>query len=164
MILSAIAAMAKNRVIGKNNQLPWHIPEDLKFFRESTKQKIIIMGRKTFESLPKPLPNRLHIVITRQSDYKTNFCDVQVVNSLDAALELAQALIPKWPEEVFIVGGAEIYKQSLPRLDRIYLSVIDQSFEGDAYFPEFEDQSWKLANEVKPPSLTSFVIKTFERI
>ncbi len=115
MILSAIAAMARNRVIGIDNKLPWHIPEDLKFFREKTKSRVLIMGRKTFESLPGLLPGRFHIVVTRNDSYKYENPMVQVVPSLKIALELAHMLTAKYKQrfgdEVFVVGGGEIYKE-----------------------------------------------------
>lgn len=139
MILSQIAAMAKNRVIGKEGDLPWSLPEDMKFFRDKTKGHIIIMGRKTFESFPKPLPNRLHVVITRQRDYKTPE-GVHVFNQMDEAIEFCKGQTDQWGEEVFIIGGGEIYKQSLSITDYIYLTEIDQEFTGDAKFPEFRDE------------------------
>ena len=139
MILSQIAAMAKNRVIGKDGDLPWSLPEDMKFFREKTKGHMIIMGRKTFESFPKPLPQRLHVVITRQKDYKAPE-GVHVFHSIDEAVEFCKDKTGEWGDEVFIIGGGEIYRQSLPITDYIYLTEIDQEFEGDAQFPEFDEQ------------------------
>lgn len=135
MILSQISAMTLNRVIGLNNQLPWHLPEDLQFFKEKTKGKIMIMGRKTFDSLPKPLPSRFHIVITRQN-MESQHPLVKYVNDFNQALELSKTLQGEWPEEVFIVGGGEIYKQTLPYVDFVYLTIIEKDFAGDAYFPE----------------------------
>lgn len=136
MILSHITAMAKNRVIGINNTLPWNLPEDMKFFRTKTSGHIMIMGRKTFESLPKPLPQRFHIVITRQDDYSLNHERVKVVKSIEEAIKLAQSLIGEWPEEVFIIGGGQIYKESLSYVNRVYLTIIEKAFEGDAFYPE----------------------------
>ncbi|MCE3011061.1 MAG: dihydrofolate reductase [Proteobacteria bacterium] len=142
--------MAKNRVIGSNNRLPWHYPEDLKFFKEKTKGKILIMGRKTFESLPGALPNRFHVIVTRDSSYHPadslkispdQFC---VVNSLEAALDLASQRA-KTDEEVFIAGGSEIYLQSLSLIEKLYLTVIQKDFTGDSYFPEFAGQKLQLA-------------------
>jgi dihydrofolate reductase len=186
MILSAIAAMAKNRGIGKNNILPWHIPEDFKYFKEKTLGRVLIMGRKTFESLPKPLPNRVHVIITRDTNYlnkvklllgsKFSDKDFFVVNSLDAAMDLSKQLLdPSHPayrssfgNEVFISGGSEIYTQSLPLLDRLYLTIIDQAYESDAFFPDFSHTDLKLVSsdprsanaETKTPSF-SFLV--FER-
>ena len=135
MHLSQISAMSKNRVIGINNQLPWHLPEDLQFFKEKTKGKIMIMGRKTFDSLPKPLPGRFHIVISRQKLESSNSM-VKYVENFSAAFHLAKSLQNIWPEEVFIVGGGEIYRQTLPFTNTLYLTIIEKNFEGDAYFPE----------------------------
>ncbi len=146
MILSQIAAMARNRVIGKDNQLPWDIPEDLKFFKQMTKNKIMIMGRKTFESLPGHLPGRFHIVISR-SEIMAEEEDVQFVTSLDQALEFAKSLIPPWNEEVMIIGGAEIYKLAMPVTDRIYLTEIEKDFPGDTFFPEFSQDQFKLTEK-----------------
>src|SRR4051812_20355194 len=114
MILSAIAAMARNRVIGKNNKLPWDIPEDMQYFIDKTRGKIMIMGRKTFESLEKPLPKRFHIVITRKADYKVVHSNVAVVSNVDQAVALAKTMIGKYPDEVMVIGGGEIYKEMLP--------------------------------------------------
>ena len=139
MILSSIAAMAKNRVIGKDNKLPWNVPEDFKFFRQKTKGSILIMGRKTFESLPEPLPHRFHIVITRNQSYDVHHPMVEVVSSLAQAFELAHMLLAKFPqrfsEEVFIAGGEQIYREAMPQIHRLYLTIIDQTVEGDAFFP-----------------------------
>lgn len=139
MILSHIAAIAKNRVIGVNGDLPWDLPEDMKFFREKTSGHIIVMGRKTFESFPKPLKNRLHVVITRQENYQAPE-GVVVFSNIDEALKFCETQTPQWGEEVFIIGGGEIYKQTLQTADQLYLTLIDQEFEGDAKYPEYEDQ------------------------
>jgi dihydrofolate reductase len=136
MILSQITAMAKNRVIGINNTLPWDIPEDMKFFRTKTKGHVMIMGRKTFESLGSPLPGRFHIIITRQSDYKYEHPQVKIVATVQEAVAFAQTLLPQWPEEVFIIGGGQIYQESLSVTNRIYLTIIEKDFVGDAYYPE----------------------------
>lgn len=138
MILTAIAAMASNRVIGVDNDLPWNLPEDLRFFRDTTKAAIMIMGRKTFESIKKPLPGRFHIVITRNPEYRYDHERVKIVESIDKAVELAMSLIPQWPDEVFVVGGGEIYAQSLKRVEKIYLTRIERAYPGAAQFPEFE--------------------------
>lgn len=142
IVISHIVAAAKNDVIGVNNQLPWHIPEDLQFFREKTRGHIVIMGRKTFESLGKPLPNRLNIVITRQKDYFPP--GAVIAPSLEQALQLARGEIDKWDPEVFILGGAEIYRASLNLVDLVYLTRIHKDYSGDAKYPalpagEFEE-------------------------
>lgn len=134
--LSLIAAMAKNRVIGRNNILPWHLPEDLKYFKATTLGKPILMGRKTFDSIGKPLPGRTSVVLTRNPDWHVEGC--LVVQSLDAALmQLADR------DEILVIGGAELYQQTLPRADRLYLTEIDTDFEGDAWFPEFDRSQWQ---------------------
>jgi dihydrofolate reductase len=126
--------MSQNRVIGVDNRLPWNIPEDLKRFRTLTSGHVIIMGRKTYESIGKPLPNRENRVITRQADFSVQ--GVGTFGSLEEALSapIASAMAQ---DEIFVIGGGEIYKQALPLADRIYLTVIDQNFEGDAFFPDF---------------------------
>lgn len=147
MILTHITAMSENRVIGTQNKLPWSIPEDLKFFREKTKGHIMIMGRKTFDSIgAKPLPQRFHIVITRQ-DLQSTHPLVKYVKTLDEAIEFAKTLTPQWGDEVFIAGGGEIYKQSMDRTDKIYLTVIYQNFEGDTYYPEVPAERFKLVEK-----------------
>ncbi len=145
MILSHIVATAHNGVIGKDNKLPWHLPEDLKFFKETTQGKILIMGRKTFDSLGRPLPNRFHIVVTRQNLQSAQE-KVRYVSSLDEAFQLAQKMIPPWPEEVFILGGGEIFQQTLTLVDRIYLTKIDKDVDGDSFYPEVD---WSLFDLVK---------------
>lgn len=165
MILSSIAAMARNRVIGKNNTLPWNLPEDMKFFRETTKGKIMIMGRKTFESFGKPLPHRFHIVISRNAA-PTNLDPATTawVPSLDAAIEFAKTKIPQYPEEVFIVGGGEIYRTSMDRIDRLYLTVIEQDFEGDTRFPEVDEKKFFLAQKTERNEPMPFSFRRYDRI
>jgi dihydrofolate reductase len=167
MILSSIAAMAKNRVIGTDNKLPWHLPEDFKFFKDKTKGHVLIMGRKTFESLGKPLPNRFHIVITRQESYRYEDPNVQVVHDLKSALELAHMLTTKFKakfgDEVFVVGGGEIYAQAMDIVDRIYLTVIEKDFEGDAKFPEFSEDDFNLTRNDQRTEPLPFSFRTYER-
>ena len=136
MIISLIAAMAENRVIGINNQLPWKLPADMKWFKEKTMGKPIIMGRKTFESFGgKALPGRQNIIITKNRDYTVE--GAIVVHSIDEALNVAE---PK--EEVMIIGGASFYEQMLPAANRFYLTIIHNNFEGDTSFPPFEMNEW----------------------
>jgi dihydrofolate reductase len=130
LILSIIAALSKNRVIGINNQLPWKIPEDLKRFKEITMGHPVVMGRKTFESIGKPLPGRKNIVLTR-GEFK--FPGVEVVQTFDQAIGNAKSEVT---DECFIIGGAQIYELALPKIQKLYLTVIDKEVEGDAYFPE----------------------------
>ncbi|HRO66242.1 MAG TPA: dihydrofolate reductase [Pseudobdellovibrionaceae bacterium] len=162
MILSHIAAMSRNRVIGKDNKLPWHLPEDLKFFKKMTDGRIMIMGRKTFESLPGHLPNRHHIVVSR-SHFVADEGDVDFVSSIDQALKRAAELVTDPSEEVFIVGGGEIYKQTLDKVDRIYLTVIDQDVEGDAQYPEFDDSLFALERNEGRPGPPPFSFRTYVR-
>lgn len=139
--ISAIAAMSLNRVIGDDNQLPWHLPADLKHFKTLTSGHPILMGRKTYESIGRPLPNRTNIIITRNSDYNAPGCTV--VQSIQQAMELAATLNSN---EIFIIGGAEVYKQLLPHIERIYLTIVQETFGGDAFFPELNETEWKESN------------------
>ena len=134
--ISLIAAVGKNLVIGNENKLIWKIPNDMKRFRELTSGKSIIMGRKTFESIGKPLPNRINIIITRDKNYKAGGC--VVVNSSEDALNAA-----KGSEEIMIIGGGQTYKEFLPMAEKMYLTFIDADFEGDSYFPEYNKSEWK---------------------
>lgn len=162
MILSQITAMARNRVIGINNTLPWEIPEDMKFFRTKTKGHVMIMGRKTFESLGAPLPGRYHIIITRQTDYKYDHPQVKIVATVQEAVSFAQTLLPQWPEEVFIIGGGEIYKESLSVTDKVYLTIIEKDFVGDAYYPELPE-CFQLVEKREIPGEIPFSFTTWER-
>jgi dihydrofolate reductase len=139
-MITLIAAAAENNALGKDNQLIWHLPDDFKRFKQITSGHYIIMGRKTFESFPKPLPNRTHVIITRQKDYKVEGCIV--VNSIEKAIESC----PK-NETIFIIGGAEIYNQSIDFADKIELTRVHGNFEADAYFPEINPYKWKLIFE-----------------
>ena len=135
MKLSLIVAMDKNRVIGREGKLPWHLSDDLRNFKKITLNKPVIMGRKTHESIGKPLPDRKNIIITRNPDYEADGC--VVCHDLDAALKLCAQ-----DEEAVIIGGAEIYRQALDRVDRIYLTEVQAEVEGDVYFPDFGRASW----------------------
>lgn len=146
MILSHIVAAAQNNVIGGHNKLLWNIPEDLKFFKEKTKGRILIMGRKTFESLPGVLPNRLHIVISKTPRQHEN-SNVIFVRDIYGAIKLASENTDKWGEEVFIAGGGEIYKQTLSLVDRVYLTKIFQDFEGDSFYPDMPKNDFKLVEQ-----------------
>jgi dihydrofolate reductase len=138
MIVSAIVAVAKNNVIGIKNQIPWYLPADLKFFKKTTLDHHVIMGRKTFESIGKPLPNRTNVVITRDPFYAATGC--MVVHSLDEALALAEK---NGENEAFIIGGGQMYEQSWPRLDKIYLTEVDATMLGDVYFPKIDAKEWE---------------------
>lgn len=135
--ISLIAALSENRVIGIKNHLPWNLPEDLKRFRTLTSGHPIIMGRKTFESIGKPLPKRENIVITRDPAYARE--GIRVASSLESAIEIARA---GSPQEIFVIGGAEIYRLALPLADRLYLTLVSGQFEGDAFFPDWSVHAW----------------------
>jgi dihydrofolate reductase len=137
MILALVAAVAENRVIGRAGGLPWHIPGDLKLFKKTTMGKPIIMGRKTWESLGRALPGRTNIVITRKPTYQAS--GAEVTGSLDQAVAVARL---SGADEIMVIGGAEIYRQALPKADRLYLTEIALSPEGDAYFPNFDKTGW----------------------
>ena len=135
MVVSIIAAMDRNRLIGNKNQLPWHLPADFAHFKAVTMGKPIIMGRKTFESIGKPLPGRTNIVLSRNPD--TKFEGVVCVTSFEEAIDAVSEA-----EEVMIIGGSTIYEMLLPRINRMYLTYVDAEFEGDAWFPEFDKNQW----------------------
>ncbi|SKC49321.1 dihydrofolate reductase [Ohtaekwangia koreensis] len=150
MKISLIAAHAQNRVIGKNNDLPWHLPDDMKFFMTTTQGHYCIMGRKNYDSIPakfKPLPKRTNIVVTRQQDFQAPGCIV--VNAIEDGLALARK---NEETEVFIIGGAEIYKTSLSSADRLYLTEIQAVIDGDVYFPEFKKEEWKEVSRQHHPA------------
>jgi dihydrofolate reductase len=136
MRIALIVAMAENRVIGRNNQLPWRIPADLRHFKALTLGKPVIMGRKTYESIGRPLPGRDNIVISADSGYQAEGC--QVVHSVEQALEAAGSC-----EEAMIIGGANLYRQTLENADRLYLTLVKAEPEGDTWFPEIELQQWR---------------------
>lgn len=142
MKLSMIVATAQNRVIGRDNALPWYLPNDLKYFKQTTLGKPVIMGRKTYESIGKPLPGRTNIVITRQTDYQPE--GVKVVHSVAEARDLAESVcLIDGQEEAMIMGGAEIYTLALSDADRLYLTEVHADVEGDAYFPEYDKTEWQ---------------------
>ena len=160
-ILALIAACARGGVIGVENRLPWHLPEDMKFFRETTRGKPVIMGRKTWESLPaafRPLPGRLNIVVSRNPGFEAP--GASVVASLPEALAAAGDA-----EIAFVIGGAELYRQALPLADRLVLTEIDQPYEGDAFFPDFDRSLWhETAREPRvAESGLPFAFVTYER-
>ena len=158
--ITMIAAAAENNALGKDKDLVWHLPDDFKRFKELTTGHHIIMGRKTFETFPKPLPKRTHVVITRQKDYKPE--GAIVVHSLKDALEIA-----KDDSQPFIIGGGEIYKMALPKADKIELTRVHGSFEADAFFPELDEGKWRLTRSSFHPEdekhAYSFTYLTYER-
>ena len=137
-MLSIIVAKAKNNIIGKENKIIWHIPEDMQHFKEKTSNHVIIMGRKTFESLGKVLPNRKHIVFTQNPDFKVNDENVRIVHSM---LEIQEYIEDE--EENFIIGGAMIYNLLMPYVKKMYVTEIDKEFDGDAFFPRIDLTKWK---------------------
>ena len=138
MKVSVIVAMGKNRAIGKDNQLLWHLPADLKYFRGLTTGHHIVMGRKTYESIGKPLPNRVSVIITRNEDFKAEGCIV--VNSLEKALEYCKQ---NNETEAFVIGGGEIYNMASEVADLFYITEVDASLEADVFFPELKEKSFK---------------------
>ena len=139
MVISFIVAASENNVIGKDNKLPWCLPTDMRYFKNVTWGMPVIMGRKSFESLGKALKGRTNIVVSRNKDWKAP--DVQVVQTIDHAITRATQTDAK---EIFIIGGAEIFRSALPSADRIYLTLVHGNFDGDAFFPEMDRGEWKL--------------------
>jgi len=154
--ISLIAALGKNRIIGNENKLLWNIPGDMKHFRGLTSGKSIIMGRKTYESIGRPLPKRKNIIVTRDKNYKVEGCFV--VHSLDAALKEAG------PGEVMVIGGAQIYSEFLPRAHKMYLTLIDHEFGGDAKFPKWNDSEWKIVSKENHKEEFAYSFVNFERV
>lgn len=143
-MISFIVAMDRNRVIGSNNQMPWHLPNDLKFFKETTTGNTIVMGRKTFESIGRVLPNRKHIVLTKSN---IDFPDeVEVVQDVESIIQLSEA---NNDEELFVIGGGNIFKQLLPYANKLYVTLINEKFEGDIFFPKISMEEWKEISKEK---------------
>lgn len=143
-MLSIIVAVAKNNVIGKDNKLIWHLPEDLKRFKRLTTNHNIIMGRKTFESLGRVLPNRKHIVLCNDAELNVNDENVNIIDDVSKLDEYINS-----NEENFVIGGASIYKLLLPKTEKLYITKINQEFEGDVYFPEIKADEWKIIEREK---------------
>jgi dihydrofolate reductase len=155
MIISIIVAIAKNNVIGANNQLIWHISEDLKRFKALTTGHCVVMGRKTFESIGKPLPKRTNIVISRKKEFIIEGCIV--VSSFDEAISVCGK-----DEEIFIIGGGELYRQALPVANKLYLTLVHKYFEGDTFFPEIDFKQWhEVHRENGKPTETDGLEYTF---
>jgi len=161
-LLVLIAAVARNGVIGIENRLPWRLPEDLRHFKATTLGHPVLMGRKTWESLGRPLPGRLNIVITRNPEYPA--AGAVVVGSLQAALEAASAAAPG-EREVYLIGGAELYGQALAQADRLLLTEIDADFAGDAYFPDYDRKLWRETDRQAAVSADglAFAFVTYQR-
>lgn len=158
-MIAMIACMSQNRVLGKDNQMPWHLPEELKAFKKITLGHTVVMGRKTFESIGKPLPGRINIILTRATDYHPEGCEV--VHSLEDVLAIAKK------QDVFIAGGAQLYEQFLPFAERIYLTIIHEDMAGDTFFPELgpgwqvTEQRPGLRDEKNPHDYTFY---TYDRV
>ena len=152
--LAIIAAVSENGVIGKDGGLPWHIPEDLKYFKANTTGHAIIMGRKTYDSIGRPLPKRRNIVVTRNAELKIE--GVEVVTSLEAAIELARTE----DEEPRIIGGASLYRDALPLATRLFLTRVQRTVEGDTYFPDFDQDEWE---ETQNQIEDGFVFQVLQR-
>ncbi|MBI9107295.1 MAG: dihydrofolate reductase [Spirochaetales bacterium] len=164
MKYSIIAAISDNFVIGRNNEIPWHISEDLKLFKKLTLGKILIMGRKTFESIGRPLPGRTTIVLSGSEDVKKKLtaAGISVCCSLEAALKTAAEISGgKEAREVLIAGGASIYAQAIAGAEKLYLSRVPGSFDGDTFFPEFSEADWRLENK---EDFTDFTLEIYSRI
>lgn len=159
--LSLIAALAENRVIGIDNSMPWHLPGDFKYFKATTLGKPIIMGRKTWDSLGRPLPGRLNLVVSRQAGLQLEGAEVYA--SLDAAIERAEAWArEQGASEVMLIGGAQLYELGLGQADRLYLTRVALQPEGDAWFPRFDEAQWRLASTVENPAVDDKPAYAFE--
>lgn len=143
-VIAAIVAMAENRVIGINNQLPWHLPADLHHFKQLTTGHAILMGRKTHESIGRPLPNRLNLIMSRDRSYMADGC--VTVSSLDEALAEAAK---QHHTQLFVIGGAEIYQLLMPQISQLYLTIVHQTVNGDAVFPAIDQQQWEELDRVR---------------
>ncbi|WP_435275798.1 type 3 dihydrofolate reductase [Psychrobium sp. nBUS_13] len=154
MKIAMIAAMAKNRVIGKDNKMPWHLPEELAYFKKITMGKPIVMGRNTFESIGRPLPGRQNIVVSRNSELSIE--GVTVVNSIDEAISAADNC-----EELMIIGGAMLYEHMLPKADVLYLTEIELDVDGDAYFPDYNQHQWLKSDVEVHHSKSGLLFNTF---
>jgi dihydrofolate reductase len=146
MKISLVVAVAENGVIGKDNDLPWRLPDDMKFFMEKTKGHHVILGRKNYESLPdkyRPLPKRTNIVVTRRPDYMASGCTI--VHSIGEAFRIAEA---NGEKEAMVIGGADIYRLALPYAHNLYITEIKASVEGDVYFPEYDKQNWREVSRI----------------
>ncbi len=157
MIISIIAAMAENRVIGRGNEMPWEIPSELRRFKEITMGHPVIMGRKTFESIGRPLPGRKNVIITRQMDYSA--ADSVIVPDLAAALAACEG-----SKEVFICGGDTVYREAMPIADKIYLTIIDEEFDGDSFFPEIPEDFIEVRRMTVTEDVLPYDMVLYERM
>ncbi len=161
MKFSHVVACSKNLVIGRAGKMPWHIPEDLKLFKRITSGHVVIMGRKTYESIGRPLPQRLNIVVSQQN---LNLpAEIRHASSLEEALDLAHALEGPWGHEAFIIGGGQIYTQSLPIVDHIYMSQVPLDVEGDTWYPEIDPNRFVVKSQETIDGTTPFTFTVYER-
>jgi dihydrofolate reductase len=142
-MISHIVAMDQNRVIGKDNRLPWHLPADLAYFKKVTMGHAIIMGRKTFESIGRPLPGRENVIVTRNQSFQAEGCTV--IHSIEEVCQFAA----KRNDEVFVIGGAELFRVTLPFAERLYVTKIEANFPGDTFYPAFDESEWQLVSYTK---------------
>lgn len=164
MLLSHIVAASENDVIGVNNDLPWDIPEDMKFFRDKTKGRALIMGRKTFTSVGHPLAQRLNVVVTRQSDFKVpDVPNVVVQPDVPSAIAFCRTQVSKYGEEIFIIGGGEIFKQTMNLVDVIYLTRIHKQYEGDIKYPAIDKRVFDLVERRDRETPVPFSFLTYNR-
>ena len=167
MNLSSIVAMARNRVIGLNGQIPWHLPEDLKNFKSVTMGCPVLMGRKTFQSIGKPLPGRPNIVITQNNNF--SFSGIDIFNHLDPAIKHMKNIAKKnHSNEGFIIGGAEVYKLTLDLIDRLYISEVDLEPKGDTWFPTIDYNKWqetkRISHKSEDNNTPNFIFKVYEKL
>ena len=164
VLLSHIAAASRNHVIGLKNKLPWHIPEDLRYFHKKTKNKILIMGRKTFESLGRPLPDRLNVILTKNANFKPD--GAITLPSFEKALEYSRQkeLLEKYDKEIFITGGGEIYKQTLLMMDRLYITRIHKDYKGDAFYPLIPENHFKEISRTDKKKPVPFSFLVYEKV
>ena len=164
MKIALVVAVSQNNVIGRDNQLPWHLPEDLQYFKSVTMGKPILMGRKTFDSIGRPLPGRKNIVITRDLEWDAE--GVEVVHSIDDALTAGtDACAVANSDEIMVIGGAQIYRDCLPIADRLYLTRVEAEIEGDAFFPDIDIKQWQKIAEKTPKEIDkySYCFQVLER-
>lgn len=155
-MITLIAACSKNRVIGKDNELIWHLPEDLKRFKKLTTNKVVVMGRKTYESIGRPLPNRTNIILTRKKDFKPAGCIVY--NNINDVLSIFDK------SDVWVIGGGQVYKQFLEHANKIELTFLDKEFDGDSFFPILNKDDWEITNlEERSSDDLDFKYITYER-
>jgi dihydrofolate reductase len=163
MTLAHIVAVSKNDVIGVNNDLPWNIPEDMAFFKQKTKGHLLIMGRKTFESVGHPLPNRMNIVISRNADYKHPAQNVAIVQNLQQAIAYARERTAQYGDEVFIIGGGEIFRESMDLVNTLYVTRIHADFKGDVHYPKIDSKKFERVESRERTEPVAFTFETYIR-